>query len=166
MDAGRAQMDAGRAQMIACPVVLRVTPHGSYGAPRYMVGGASTWRAPSLDAKPHHYHQGIDVIAPVGSPVLACAPGMVVQSEPGLGKVVVKLALDDGTGNRFLVNGKPVFAIYADLGPVKVKPGDRVAAGQPIAEVWHEGFVHFAIRLEAFGEYVDPATLGLRWQVG
>src|ERR1700722_7812076 len=58
----------------------RATPHGAYGAPRAR--------------PPRHRHQGLYLAAPPGSFVLAVGDGVIVATNPGLGRVVRKLRLD------------------------------------------------------------------------
>lgn len=157
-----------RAPIPSPAVPIRVTPHGGFNAPRYVINGGSTAKAPSPDAKPDHYHQGIDVVAPAGSPVVACGPGVIMYAEPGLGKTVCKIALCEADGSPFIWQGQRLYAVYADLGDVTPEGsgvGHRVGAGDVIATVWKEGFVHFALRLGVHGYFIDPAKLGLEWTV-
>ena len=103
-----------------------------------------------------HFHDGIDIAAPLGSPVLAAADGRVafVGHLPD-GAMVVLLAHDGG-----------IFTLYAHLddtqAPPRVKLGERVRAGDPIGTVGLTGIttgahLHFVIRRG--DEPIDPAGL-------
>ena len=87
------------------------------------------------------WHQGIDITADLGTPVMASASGTVVLSryEPRYGRVVKLEHLNGFT------------TIYAHNDENLVEVGDRVAVGQPIAAVGRTGratasHVHFEIR--------------------
>lgn len=72
-------------------------------------------------------HTGADLLAPVGTPIYAVAPGVVrVVAQPGelrgYGRVVV---LDHGQGRGF--------TLYAHLSAAQVLKGQTVAEGQQIA---------------------------------
>lgn len=134
------------------PAAPRVTPHGYFGAPRA--------------GPPKHSHQGIDLAAPPGSHVLAVGDGLIVKTDPGLGKIVRKLRLD--VPGAWDLNQRRVAAIvYADLGTPLVHPGDRVRRGDPIALVDKAGFVHFAVKeFQPRGEvFFDPAQAGLAYRL-
>jgi murein DD-endopeptidase MepM/ murein hydrolase activator NlpD len=119
--------------LLGSPVVglPRLTPNGDFDAPRA--------------GPPAHRHQGIDLVAPSGSYVLAVGDGVIAKTHPGLGKIVRKLRLDRPAAWRG--GHRTVDAIvYADLGTPLVDPGDRVRKGEPIALVSNQGFVHFAVK--------------------
>lgn len=128
-----------------------VTPHGFFSAPR--VG------------PPVHEHQGVDLAASAGSRVLAVGDGVIVATDPGLGKLVRKLRLDApaawGFGQR-----RTDAIVYADLGTPLVQPGDRVRKGDPIALVDKAGFVHFAVKeSRPSGEvFFDPKEAGFAYR--
>jgi murein DD-endopeptidase MepM/ murein hydrolase activator NlpD len=129
-----------------------VTPHGYFSAPRA--------------GPPAHAHQGVDLAAPPGSRVLAVGDGVIVATDPGIGKVVRKLRLD--VPGRWNVGGRTVDAVvYADLGTPLVQPGDRVRRGDPIALVDKAGFVHFAVKeSRPRGEvFFDPKEAGFAYRL-
>jgi murein DD-endopeptidase MepM/ murein hydrolase activator NlpD len=131
----------------------KVTPHGYFAAPR--VG------------PPKHKHQGVDLIAPAGSHVLAVGDGVIVRTDPGLGNIVRKLRLD--VPRPWDLAHRRVDAIvYADLGKPLVQPGDRVRKGDPIALVDKAGFVHFAVKeSRPSGEvFFDPKEAGFVYHGG
>jgi len=128
-----------------------VTRHGYYGAPR--------------DGPPRHRHQGIDLAARAGSQVLAVGDGVIVKTDPGLGKVVRKLRLDV-PGAWDFSHRRVDTVVYADLGTPLVWPGDRVRRGDPIALVDKAGFFHFAVKeLRPGGEvFFDPKAAGFSYR--
>ncbi|MFS2136388.1 peptidoglycan DD-metalloendopeptidase family protein [Duganella sp. Dugasp56] len=99
-------------------------------------------------------HTGIDIAAPVNTPVHASAAGVVIAAGP--------LAENDGRyGTTVIVDHGTQRSLYAHLSSVAVKAGTRVEAGQLIGAVGESGFatgphLHFEIRQ---GEQaIDPAT--------
>lgn len=126
---------------------MRTTPKGSYGAPR--------------KGPPVHKHQGVDLRASPGSRVLAIGDGVIVRTNPGLGKTVRKLRLDRPAA--WASNARRVDAVvYADLGRPLVEPADRVRRGDAIAFVDRSGFVHVALK-EIRGNkeiFFDPKEAG------
>jgi peptidase M23-like protein len=101
-----------------------------------------------------HYarpHEGIDVSAPMGAPIVAPAGGIVrlVTVETGYGNV---LEIDHGDG---------IITKYAHCSRIVVKPGQKVKRGQIIANVGSTGLstgphVHYEIHVN--GKVVDPLT--------
>jgi len=113
---------------------------GVYGSQRVLNGEA---RAP---------HLGLDVAAPVGTPVLAMAPGRVLLAAEFyfLGKVVV---LDHGHG---------VQSLYAHLSRLDVAEGMAVARRRPLGAIGATGRVtgpHLHLGLNWFATAVDPQPL-------
>lgn len=100
-----------------------------------------------------HYHDGLDLAAPLGSTVRAAASGTVTfagrQSD---GAVVVKIRHADG-----------YTSLYGHLDPtLDVSVGQQVSEGQPIGKVGMTGnttgpHVHFSL-YDTTGTAVDPAT--------
>jgi hypothetical protein len=113
---------------------------GVYGSQRVLNGEA---RAP---------HLGLDVAAPVGTPVAAVAPGRVLLASEFyfLGKVVV---LDHGHG---------VQSLYAHLSRMDVEEGMAVGRRQPLGAIGATGRVtgaHLHLGLNWFATAVDPQPL-------
>jgi murein DD-endopeptidase MepM/ murein hydrolase activator NlpD len=136
---------------LAGDAAAQVTPHGQFGARR--------------DGPPVHAHQGIDLVVPPRSHVLAVGDGQIVAAGPGLGRVVRKLVLDEPSrwdGGRRAITA----VVYADLGEPLVAVGDRVRQGDPIALVWDHGFVHFAVKADLLGRetFVDPKLAGFKYR--
>jgi murein DD-endopeptidase MepM/ murein hydrolase activator NlpD len=104
-----------------------------------------------------HYarpHEGIDVSAPMGAPIVAPAGGVVqrVTWETGYGNV---LEIDHGDG---------MITKYAHCSKIVVRPGQKVRRGQIIANVGSTGLstgphVHYEIHVN--GKVVDPLTFVL-----
>lgn len=93
--------------------------------------------------------KGIAIAGSPGQPIRASADGTVVYSGSGL----------IGYGQLIIVNhNKNFLSAYAHNQRILVKEGDRVAAGQQIAELGSTGtdrpMLHFEIRLN--GKPVDP----------
>lgn len=113
-------------------------PYGSDGSGRYRL------------------HNGLDMTQWPGAPVLAVADGMVVVAGSDVaerygwrcdwyGQLVV-LELDE----RW--NDQPLFALYGHVRGLLVEPGQRVTAGEPLAEIGAGGaatvpHLHLEIRL-------------------
>ena len=96
-------------------------------------------------------HQGIDVSAPMGSPIVAPAAGRVmrVAKERGYGNV---LEIDHGNG---------IVTKYAHTQKILVKRGERVTRGQVVAKVGNSGLSsgpHLHYEIHVNGRAVDPLT--------
>jgi|SRR5687767_677585 len=94
-------------------------------------------------------HEGIDVAAPAGAPIIAPASGTVtkVSRENGYGNV---LEIDHGNG---------IVTLYAHCSRIDVRQGQRVTRGQRIAAVGSTGLstgphLHYEIHIN--GKVVDP----------
>ncbi|MCB9060901.1 MAG: M23 family metallopeptidase [Halobacteriovoraceae bacterium] len=94
-------------------------------------------------------HEGLDVGAKTGTPIIAPADGIVTYSgrKPGFGNVV---ELDHGYGLE---------TIYAHANSVKVKKGQRIQRGVIVATVGNTGYstgphLHYEVRVN--GTTVDP----------
>jgi murein DD-endopeptidase MepM/ murein hydrolase activator NlpD len=94
-------------------------------------------------------HEGIDIIGVPGQAIGATADGSVVLAGPfqNWGRVV---EIDHGRG---------IHSFYAHNQTVKVKVGDKVKRGQPIATLGRSGrstgyHCHYGIKLN--GNWVDP----------
>jgi murein DD-endopeptidase MepM/ murein hydrolase activator NlpD len=95
------------------------------------------------------FHEGLDIDGRKGQTVRAAAPGRVLKvgEEHKYGRLVV---IDHGGG---------VSTLYAHASRILVRPGQRVARNDPIAEVGRTGnasghHLHFEIRLD--GRPIDP----------
>jgi murein DD-endopeptidase MepM/ murein hydrolase activator NlpD len=102
-------------------------------------------------------HTGVDLAATAGTPILAAADGKVTFAGPasGYGNLIL---IEHTIGGALVVSGYA--QMYAD--DIHVHPGDRVTAGQHIADVGSAGnstgpHLHFEIRPgSANGAPIDP----------
>ena len=100
----------------------------------------------------NRFHAGIDLIANLGAPVAAAAPGRVVFAGPaqgGWGKLVVVL------------HRSGVRTLYAHLSAIDVDRGEAVNTGDRVGLVGATGdasgpHLHFEVRLR--GAAVDPLS--------
>ncbi|MCW2791802.1 MAG: peptidase, partial [Nocardioides sp.] len=96
-------------------------------------------------------HSGQDFAAPIGTPVVAAASGVVTIEHP------------DWAGNLVRIDhGGGVETWYAHLSRVDVLPGQTVSSGQQVGAVGDLGnttgpHLHFEVRLD--GEGVDPTEV-------
>jgi murein DD-endopeptidase MepM/ murein hydrolase activator NlpD len=118
-------------------------------------------------SRPGHTHQGQDIPAPTGTPVLAPRGGVV--------KTVA--FQKHGAGNYIVLHGQGedldfVF-MHLRTGSLRVRPGDVVYTGEQIAEVGSTGestgpHLHFEIWKGAWdgsGVPIDPLPFLRRWDV-
>lgn len=127
-------------------------------------GGVFTWPAPSYTRISDEYgnrmhptlgiqkfHNGIDMAAPGGSPILAAYDGKVVAA-----------AYSSSMGNYIMIDhGDSLYTIYMHASALYVSKGDEVSKGQKIAAVGSTGrstgnHLHFSVRKN--GEYVNPRS--------
>ncbi len=95
-------------------------------------------------------HYGLDFRGSIGSPIVAAADGVVIEagSASGFG-LWVRIQLDDGTVH-----------VYGHMNSYSVSEGERVKAGEQIAEVGNRGqstgpHLHFEV-WSAGGQKLDP----------
>jgi murein DD-endopeptidase MepM/ murein hydrolase activator NlpD len=120
-------------------------------------------------------HRGLDFPAPLGTKIVAVMDGTVADVRDG--------GLGDNTGYRgnreysggygnFMVikHDNGLYSLYAHIrtGHIKVRVGQRVTKGQPIAEVDHNGWstgnhLHFQLnKTSDTGSFINPkGCLGL-----
>lgn len=106
-------------------------------------------------------HNGTDFAVPVGTTVVAAAPGVVRRISSEFNRGGLKVFIDHGAG---------LITTSNHLGRTLVEVGQTVARGEPIAISAYSGIdglttfpfgaphVHFNVWLD--GEYVDPFGLG------
>ena len=99
-----------------------------------------------------HFHSGIDLAAPLDTPIHAATGGLVTmhRERGGYGLYIV------------VVRDPQLSTLYGHLDWPLVQPGDVVAAGQPIALMGSTGnstgpHLHFEVRIA--GIPVDPLPL-------
>ena len=109
-----------------------------------------------------HVHEGQDMFAPVGTPVLAVADGMVIEAGGG-----------DARGNYLAMYepraGRTYVYLHMETAAL-VKPGHRVHAGQPVGRLGCTGscfgpHLHFEVRLGRGSQRhaTDPLPLLRGW---
>ncbi|MDE6913196.1 MAG: M23 family metallopeptidase, partial [Lachnospiraceae bacterium] len=125
-------------------------------------GGMFAWPAPSYTRMSGDYgdrmhpplglkrfHNGVDMAAPGGAPILAAYNGTVVAA-----------AYTAAMGNYIMIDhGDNLFTIYMHASALYVSKGAEVVKGQKIAAVGTTGrstgnHLHFSVRLN--GNYVSP----------
>ncbi len=125
-------------------------------------GGVFAWPAPSYTRISDDYgnrthpilgtqqfHNGIDMAAPGGSPILAAYDGTVVAA-----------AYSNSMGNYIMIDhGDSLYTIYMHASALYVSKGQEVSRGDKIAAVGTTGrstgnHLHFSVRLN--GSYVSP----------
>lgn len=99
------------------------------------------------------YHTGVDIGAPMGTPIKAANSGKVIYTGwyGGYGKVVI---IDHGN-----VKGKPTSTLYAHQSRIAASNGQYVKKGQVIGYVGSTGYstgphLHFEVRIN--GKPVNP----------
>jgi hypothetical protein len=97
-----------------------------------------------------HFHDGIDIAAPIGTPVMAIAAGRVtIAGQMSDGAVVVEIE-----------HGPGVLSRYGHLRPdLHVRVGQSVSAGDPLGSIGLTGNTtgpHLHFEIYASGEPVDP----------
>jgi murein DD-endopeptidase MepM/ murein hydrolase activator NlpD len=89
-------------------------------------------------------HDGIDIPAPRGTPIVSVDNGVVVYSDNGI----------RGYGNMIVIaHSDDIFTVYAHNRTNKVDKGDKVKKGELIAEIGNTGrstgpHLHFEIRVK------------------
>lgn len=130
-------------------------------APVYS-GGTFCWPAPSYTRISSEYgnrihptlgvtqfHNGLDMAAPHGSPILAAEGGVVIAA-----------SYNATMGNYIMINhGSGLYTIYMHASALYVSSGQTVSRGEKIAAVGSTGrstgpHLHFSVRRN--GSYVNP----------
>lgn len=95
-------------------------------------------------------HYGIDIAGPIGDPIYAAADGVVIEAGPASGfGLWVRIEHADGT-----------VTVYGHMNTFSVQKGQKVTAGEKIAEVGNRGFstgphLHFEV-WNASGMKINP----------
>ena len=143
-----ARVDAARQRNIpqawflsgfAWPVIGRIS--GVYGSQRI------------LNGEPRQPHYGVDIAAPVGTPVRAPADGVVTLAEPDLYYTGATLIID---------HGHRLSSTLMHLDRIDVRVGQPVRKGDLVATVGKSGRVtgpHLDWRMNWRDARIDPALL-------
>jgi murein DD-endopeptidase MepM/ murein hydrolase activator NlpD len=125
----------------------------------FPVAGAHTYGDGVGAARTGHTHQGQDIAAAEGTPVVAPLAGTVlyVDNQPSAAGWYIVLHTADG---------RDMFFAHCQSGSIGVAPGAAVAAGQQICLVGHTGdatgpHLHFEIwvngwRVSSASTFIDP----------
>ena len=106
-----------------------------------------------LNGKPRRPHYGIDIAAPVGTPIVAPSDGIVRLAERDLYYTGGTIILDHGHG---------LSSAFLHMQRVTVKPGQMVKQGQKIGTLGSTGRStgpHLDWRINLFGARLDPQLL-------
>jgi murein DD-endopeptidase MepM/ murein hydrolase activator NlpD len=106
-----------------------------------------------LNGKPRSPHNGVDIAAPTGTPIVAPAPGRIVLVHPDMFYTGKSVMIDHGHG---------LSSIYVHMSRISVKEGQRVERGQEIGHVGKTGratgpHLHWGVSL--FATHLDPMLL-------
>ncbi len=121
------------------PVVGRVS--GVYGSQRI------------LNGQPRQPHNGVDITAPAGTPVLAPADGVVALANPDM---------YFGGGTLIVDHGHGLYSSFLHLKDIYVTVGQSVKQGDAIASVGATGRAtgpHLHWGMNWFQQRIDPALL-------
>lgn len=106
---------------------------------------------PDPDCPGGHFHSGLDLAAPAGTPVLAPAGGFVAGAGEA-GSCGIHVLLDHGGG---------LATLYCHLSAALVGAGEPVFSGEPIGRVGATGLAtgpHLHFEVHRGGRPVDPAA--------
>jgi murein DD-endopeptidase MepM/ murein hydrolase activator NlpD len=150
---------AGPLPSVAVPTLPGAGPDGRVCPVRGQVRIGQGWGAPRDGGR--RRHQGIDLLAPAGTPLVAVADGRITRlnnQDQGLGGISLRLTDHAGTGYYYAHNQRNL-----------VHLGQHVRRGQVIAEVGSSGnarggppHLHFQLH-PGGGPPVNPDAIVRRW---
>ncbi len=120
--------------------------------PQYRVSGRFGGQR-VLNGEPRRPHYGVDMAAPVGTPVIAPADGRVALAARGMHFEGGLVLIDHGQG---------LISQYLHMSSIDVREGQMVSRGQRIGAVGKEGRAtgpHLCWRLKWHGRNLDPMLL-------
>jgi len=141
MDEAMETLESNRERLAATPTI---SPSSGYLSSLF----SRNRRHPTL--KISRPHQGIDIAAPIGEPILAPAAGRVVFAGNRSGGYGNTVEIDHGHG---------YVTLFAHISRILVRVGEKVERGQTIAEVGATGLTsgpHLHYEVELNGVAVDP----------
>jgi murein DD-endopeptidase MepM/ murein hydrolase activator NlpD len=154
--AARATLDRAKAEAAAAVAGQPAPWLGGTATPGSVLPGSGGFALPARGVFTSGYgprwgtfHYGIDIAAPIGSPIYAVTDGTVIDAGPAAGfGLWVRIRHADGT-----------ISVYGHMYDFSVSVGERVHAGQQIARVGNRGdstgpHLHFEILIN--GQHVDP----------
>ena len=161
-EAAAAAAAARRAASAPAPSGSAGTSSGSSGSSAGSSGGGGAYVKPTSGRTSSCFgfrwgalHGGVDIAAPIGTPIYAAASGTVARTGPATGfGVAVYIRGDDGA-----------VTVYGHVNAEYVRTGQRVVAGQLIAEVGNRGqstgpHLHFEVHPSGamYSGQVDPVA--------
>jgi len=153
--AALARIRAEAARVAACRSRISLDPAFASGLVRPADGRISGVFGSRrvYEGQPGTPHSGLDIAAPIGTPVRATAAGTVVLADPDLFLTGGTVVIDHGLG---------LLSSYAHLSRLDVAEGQRVAAGDPIGAVGASGRAtgpHLHFGLSWLDRRLDPETV-------
>lgn len=154
-----AEFHAGRGALDGFIRPTDARPSSPFGPTRRYIGVSKTSGEPCESTS---IHRGYDMAAPIGTPVIAPAAGVVTLADPDL--------YYEG-GTIFLDHGHGLLSVFMHLSELSVAPGDRVARGELIAKTGNTGrstgpHLHWGVKWRNPASdnreadfYIDPALL-------
>lgn len=116
-----------------------------------VIGGGMGWRRDPFTGL-RQFHRGLDICAPIGTPVKAPADGVVLKAER-----------DAGYGNTLTIkHGDGIVTRYGHLSAFKVQPGQKIHRGDVIALVGNTGRStgsHLHYEILQGGQNIDPTVM-------
>ena len=113
--------------------------------------------APFAEARGSYMHEGVDVEAPLGTPLYAIEDGKIIKAAPD------SKGVDAGGGHMvFIDHGNGIQSRYMHLSVYTVKAGDQVKAGDVIGFSGASGdatkaLLHYELRIDNIP--VDPTFI-------
>jgi murein DD-endopeptidase MepM/ murein hydrolase activator NlpD len=154
------------------PVPWAVSPYDHFYFARPIAADQVNW--PLADYRygaiftPPFVHTGVDIDAPLGTPILAAGPGTIVWADWGL-LLETPGAKNDPYGQAVVIRmdfgykGQQLFTVYAHMSKILAIVGQHVNTGDVIGQVGSTGHttgphVHFEVRLgyNSFHDTYNP----------
>lgn len=144
------------------PAPYALGPHDHFYLNRPISVTSVNWPLPNYrygyqEAETEHAHTGVDIDAPMHTPILAAADGKVVFAGYGLalggGNTADPYGLAVVIRHNFSYSGQSLMTVYAHMEKITVKIGQKVKTGDQLGQVGITGnttgpHVHFEVRLE------------------
>ncbi len=122
-----------------------IEDYSSLGSGRFLWPVPNFYKvSSSFGQRGRKHHDGIDIPAPKGTPIISVDAGVVIYSDNGI----------RGYGNMIVVShGDDIFTVYAHNSKNKVDKGDKVKKGEVIGLIGNTGrstgpHLHFEIRVK------------------
>jgi murein DD-endopeptidase MepM/ murein hydrolase activator NlpD len=99
------------------------------------------------------YHQGIDLATPLGTPIRPVASGVITEAGYNFWGLGLTTVVDHGSGYQ---------SLYAHMGKIYLKKGDKVTENSIMGEVGMTGHTsgpHTHLQISKNGVNIDPLTV-------